>query len=895
MMTMDVFMPTEIPLLLAFLAGFLLFNAPALRTFILNKFSRVNTRKGVAGKQLAADFSSGQHEHVVQGFSRTSQTPDQVAMLVQSLLALGRSVEAVVREHTSASVQLAILEAVRGPAAVELAKLMRTKGQLAEPAGEALARGAVDDDEVLKLVVALGEGRGAYRDLVEDMLEQDRWRPAAMLLRAMHAKTYVPAHLVTQVVRRAVEATDLTAAVDLFDSFRASGEALTAALRGCEQEVASRGRCDQLERLVAVAAAKQVPMLYSSYEALLKAWARLSDGRAPRCFEDMAASCFSPTDHTCRQILEACIPGHHGALAKCVVQHLRAHERASAELCALASRADPKPKFRSRRPMQGFMQSVKQCAQARDAPKALQLLEEQRAANCVDVIACNAVLGVCVKSGDAAAARALIKDMRRWGMVDAASFNTLLGVKAPLPTVAQVDGLLAEMRSAGVPPSVVTYNTAINVAISQGAIDAAWQYVDAMDGAGLRMDAVTCTTLLKSLQLKGADIGRVQRLLETQKVAPDGVLIAGLLDACVRLKDDRRLSAALGAVRSAGIQPAAYSYATVIRAYTQMSTPAEARLRAARAVYAEFVAKRIQPIEPVCGALVECSVACGDVEAAAELLGSMKAVGPAPPAAYAAVVRGLAASDMPRAMALYAQMRTDKVQLHLVTYNALLDACSRVGDVDVMATLFRDMCDQGLVPDVVTYSTVIKGYAVQGDLQHAIALFTLMRKRGIKPDQILFNSILDGCARKGLRSLAEQVMRDMLEAHVPLTNHTLSILVKLYGRCNDVATAVEVVETLPKQHGFAVNTAVLTCLMKTCLDNGDTQRAREVFGAMEEPDAKAVETFAYGCLRQKKVVEAIACLEAARGLALPQKLLADAEIAAKRRRVPWPATLRCGA
>ena len=41
-----------------------------------------------------------------------------------------------------------------------------------------------------------------------------------------------------------------------------------------------------------------------------------------------------------------------------------------------------------------------------------------------------------------------------------------------------------------------------------------------------------------------------------------------------------------------------------------------------------------------------------------------------------------------------------------VTYNALVDAMSRVGDVDRAADLFRDMCAQGLSPDLVTYSTV---------------------------------------------------------------------------------------------------------------------------------------------------------------------------------------------
>merc|ERR1719163_2107110 len=164
-------------------------------------------------------------------------------------------------------------------------------------------------------------------------------------------------------------------------------------------------------------------------------------------------------------------------------------------------------------------------------------------------------------------------------------------------------------------------------------------------------------------------------------------------------------------------------------------------------------------------------------------------------------------------MELYEELKADSMTCTLVTYNTLIDACARVGEMTKAAAVFRDMCDRGTDPDLITYSTIIKGYCVQGDLEQAIQLFSLMRKRGLKPDAILFNSILDGCARKQMRTLTEQVLEDMEKEGVPPSNFTLSILVKLYGRCKDVEKAFDVVETYPKKYSFELNAQVYTCLM----------------------------------------------------------------------------------
>merc|ERR1719355_531775 len=225
--------------------------------------------------------------------------------------------------------------------------------------------------------------------------------------------------------------------------------------------------------------------------------------------------------------------------------------------------------------------------------------------------------------------------------------------------------------------------------------------------------------------------------------------------------------------------------------------------------------------------------------------------------------------------------------MDLVLFNCLIDCFARVADMERTAQLFKDMCSLGVVPDLITYSTVIKGYCVQGDLEQAIQLFTLMRKRGIQPDAILFNSILDGAARKQMTSLVEQVLGDMEASGVAPSNFTLSILIKLYGRNQDLDTAQRYVEELPKKYGFEPNAQVYTCLVAAYAGCGRMALAYEAFRKITAPDAKGFTTVINGALKHNDVSGALGFLEQAATARVPlaQEVVDNCAFMAQRRKL----------
>jgi pentatricopeptide repeat protein len=236
--------------------------------------------------------------------------------------------------------------------------------------------------------------------------------------------------------------------------------------------------------------------------------------------------------------------------------------------------------------------------------------------------------------------------------------------------------------------------------------------------------------------------------------------------------------------------------------------------------------------------------------------------------AYAMIIRGFAQrKECARALQCYEEMKTHGTKVSLVVLNTLIDACSRVGDMVTATNIFKEMSESQCVPDVITYSTLIKGHCVNDDLDRALQLFSLMQKKGIKPDAILFNSLLDGCAKKQLPALCEQVIHDMENAGVVPSNHSASILIKLYGRCKDLDAAFGVLNEMPAKYNFKPNNAVYTCLMSACITNGRLDQAMELRVRMLKesvyPDEKTYSTLLRGALRASSVEQCILLVNSA--------------------------------
>jgi len=248
---------------------------------------------------------------------------------------------------------------------------------------------------------------------------------------------------------------------------------------------------------------------------------------------------------------------------------------------------------------------------------------------------------------------------------------------------------------------------------------------------------------------------------------------------------------------------------------------------------------------------------------------------------YSTILKGFSnARDVERVMAIYEEMRGLGVQPNTITYNTILNAFAQGSAMDRAPALLEDMkmAMPPVEPDIVTYSTIVKGFCNSGSLDRALQILSEMKASGkFEADELMYNSLLDGCAKEHRPDDALKLLADMKKSGVTPSNYTLSMLVKLMGRCRRLSQAFTLVEDIKQEYGLKVNIQVYTCLIQACFNNRQASKAvalhEQIIKEGLLPDEMTYTVLMKGCLQaglndraaQYKVLQAETCKSQAKG------------------------------
>merc|ERR1719362_2792047 len=127
---------------------------------------------------------------------------------------------------------------------------------------------------------------------------------------------------------------------------------------------------------------------------------------------------------------------------------------------------------------------------------------------------------------------------------------------------------------------------------------------------------------------------------------------------------------------------------------------------------------------------------------------------------------------------------------------------------------------------------------------------------------MMYNSLLDGCAKEQRLTDALRLVQEMKDDHVRPSNYTLTMLVKLMGRCKKLGKAFEVVDNLTKEFGFRPNIQVYTCLIQACFFNRQPAKALSLLDQLLadglHPDSKTFVVLVRGHLQMGLLDAAVA-------------------------------------
>lgn len=475
-------------------------------------------------------------------------------------------------------------------------------------------------------------------------------------------------------------------------------------------------------------------------------------------------------------------------------------------------------------------------------------------------------------SGSIQEAHRIMQEAQNGGLADINLYTVYMKALLQKSSIRDVQKVMKTVKSEGLQMHIIHFNSLLTIAVSSGG-DQAWTIFQEMKTFNVKPDTVTCSILLKGLKSKAYNLEMVVGIMDGLEGDVDEVLINSVVEASIRAGRSDLLVPFLKKQRSSKrlVIKTAHTYSSIIRACGYVQD-----IEAARDTWHQMRRQHIAPISVTLGCMVEALVTNGDIEGGYELIQEMlsdeKTASLVNAVMYGSIVKGFShKKNFDRVWQVYDEMRERKLQFSMVTYNTLIDACARSGDLGRIPSLLKDIDAQGLKMGIVTYSAILKGYCQKNKLDDAFQLLEDMKRTTkLEPDEIMYNTLLDGCARQGLYDRGMALLARMKKSGVPPSNFTLSVLVKLANRGKKLEEAFEICEDLSKKHGFRLNVHVYANLVQACIQHHDVPRAIAVLERMIQervrPDLRTYSLLLRACIDTRAAKDAAGLLRAATGL-----------------------------
>jgi pentatricopeptide repeat protein len=355
----------------------------------------------------------------------------------------------------------------------------------------------------------------------------------------------------------------------------------------------------------------------------------------------------------------------------------------------------------------------------------------------------------------------------------------------------------------------------------------------------------------------------------------DEVLFLSVVEACIRTGRLDLLSRQFEKFmkQSPTVQLSAPTFGTMIKAYGHARDT-----KRVWELWTTMLAHRASPTAVTLGCMVEALVGNGCALDAWKLTQKMWSDPQTRllvnTVIYSSILKGFAHNkETDKVLALYEEMKANEIQPNTITFNTILNAFAQGGAMSRVPSLLDDMkrSDPPVEPDIVTYSTIVKGFCNSGSLDRALKVLNDMKASGKNaPDEVMYNSLLSGCAKEHRPDEALQLLSDMKKSGVAPSNYTLSMLVKLMGRCKRLNQAFVMLEDISKEYNLKINVQVYTCLIQGCFNACQPGKAialhEKIIKEGLYPDAMTYTVLVRGCIQSAILEKAIEFARAAHGL-----------------------------
>lgn len=114
-------------------------------------------------------------------------------------------------------------------------------------------------------------------------------------------------------------------------------------------------------------------------------------------------------------------------------------------------------------------------------------------------------------------------------------------------------------------------------------------------------------------------------------------------------------------------------------------------------------------------------------------------------------------------------VKINPVQPNISTFNILIHIATQLSDTRTSQKLYHDMISRGLQPDVYTYTTLLQSMGKMGDINGMDHMLKDIRKQGLNStanNTVIWNVVMSGYACNGFQDRAYVMFQQMVESFV---------------------------------------------------------------------------------------------------------------------------------
>ena len=515
----------------------------------------------------------------------------------------------------------------------------------------------------------------------------------------------------------------------------------------------------------------------------------------------------------------------------------------------------------------------------------------------VDIILINVLLDACIKLKDKKNFCEIFQNIieKKYKNIspDLITYNTFIKGCSKFRLYDKVEfafnHLINNSKETNIIPNDVTFNTLIDVYISQKNMDKVLKIVNMMQQYKIFPDNYTYTTIIKGLnknsllknnqnQMNNSTPTTANNITTTnpeifsnieldlafrlfnhvrQNSKPDEILYNCIMDACLRFNKIDKMLEMYQEMIQIGIKPSSITCGIVIKAYGMKGD-----LNSALNIYYKMKKEKIEISNITYGCLINACIKNNDLNKAFELYESLKNESyEMNTILYTTLIKAYTKQkDINKVVEIFNTMKkSQNSKPNIITYNSIIDCCIKCDKFNLAYEYFQEMLfdinntsENSIRPDIVTFSTLIKGEINNKCFGNARKLMQkLLEYNYIKLDCVLLNTLLDGCDKCHCYEEALDIFNIFKNKNIVCNMMTYSILMKICGKLNDFENSYKLLNEMKENH-INFNLIIMTCYIKTCLNTNHVVEGINTFKEMTKyniyPDNIAYTTIISGII-----------------------------------------------